>query len=225
MTTARRSARAGVLRAHCLFDKRFDANHGVDTAVHVHLDELTIESPHTDFGEDEMVYTATSVLQLRGMLSSLPEDLTGFVLVDFGSGKGRCLLVASDYPFREIVGVEFAAELHAVAQENINHYRGSRQQCFDISSVHSDATQFQIPDDPCVLYFYNPFEASVMKKVLQNIETSHRENPRKIYIIYCNPLVTDLSADAEFLRRIDLQERGIHRLVPNQHPYVIYESC
>ena len=38
-------------------------------------------------------------------------SLDGFTFIDLGSGKGRTLLMASDYPFRRIIGLELLEEL------------------------------------------------------------------------------------------------------------------
>jgi len=46
-------------------------------------------------------------------------DFHDFIFIDLGSGKGRTLLMASDYPFRRIVGVELLLALHQIAQENL----------------------------------------------------------------------------------------------------------
>ena len=54
-------------------------------------------------------------------------DFTWFI--DLGSGKGRTLLMASDYPLRKILGVELIPELNRVAQQNIRDYQSSTQQC------------------------------------------------------------------------------------------------
>ena len=45
--------------------------------------------------------------------------LRDFTFIDLGCGKGRVLLMASDYPFKKIIGVEFMPELHRAAQKNI----------------------------------------------------------------------------------------------------------
>ena len=47
------------------------------------------------------------------------DGLRQFTFVDIGSGKGRTLLMASQFPFRKIVGVELIAELHQRDQENL----------------------------------------------------------------------------------------------------------
>src|SRR5215471_11844719 len=63
-----------------------------------------------------------------------------FTFIDLGSGKGRVLLMASDYPFRRIVGVELLAALHHIAEQNIEQYHSDSQRCFALESVCADAT-------------------------------------------------------------------------------------
>ncbi len=40
------------------------------------------------------------------MMAALPIEFNQFTFIDLGSGKGRTLLMASDFPFRKILGVE-----------------------------------------------------------------------------------------------------------------------
>ena len=54
------------------------------------------------------------------MMSSLKLDFQEFTFIDIGSGKGRVLMMAADYPFRRILGIELLPDLHRAAQENLN---------------------------------------------------------------------------------------------------------
>jgi len=45
-------------------------------------------------------------------MQAMPIDLSKFTFIDLGAGKGRALLMASDYLFQKIIGVEFMPELH-----------------------------------------------------------------------------------------------------------------
>ena len=105
------------------------------------------------------------------------------VFVDFGSGKGRMVLLAAERPFRRIIGVEFSAQLHEVALENL---RGARPglKCREVELILADATQWKVPDDATVLFFFNPFHGEVLARVFDNIRRSLAEAPRKITIIY-----------------------------------------
>lgn len=51
---------------------------------------------------------------LRQILDRLPLDFEEYTFIDLGSGKGRALLIASEYPFRAVVGVELSPKLHAL---------------------------------------------------------------------------------------------------------------
>jgi SAM-dependent methyltransferase len=165
---------------HLPIDRRFDRKHGVDTCGVHELSELTIDSSNIASG---LEYEPTPVKAFPSMLKSLPKELGKFVFVDFGCGKGRTLLLASHFKFKRVIGVEFAKELHEAATKNLANYKDSRQKCNDITAIHSDAAKFSIPDDACVFYFYYPFGEDVMRKVLDNIVTSYRANPRPMYFI------------------------------------------
>jgi tRNA G46 methylase TrmB len=47
------------------------------------------------------------------MVSRLNISFEDFTFFDFGSGKGRALHLASEFPFKNIIGVEFSSKLHA----------------------------------------------------------------------------------------------------------------
>jgi hypothetical protein len=100
------------------------------------LGKLTLKGGHgAEAVQVEPVY-AREIDQILGQLAIDPAEYT---FIDFGSGKGRALLIGPCYPFRRIVGVEFAKDLHDIAQQNIGGYRSSKKRCFDIQSIHANA--------------------------------------------------------------------------------------
>src|SRR5580692_1239805 len=108
-------------------------------------------------------YQPTEPELFREMLEALARQpnlsWADFTFVDLGSGKGRTLLMASDYPFRRIVGVELLPALDQITQENLSHYKSESQQCFALESICADATEFPLPEEPLVLYLFNPFRS------------------------------------------------------------------
>jgi hypothetical protein len=132
-------------------------------------------------------YQATDPALFREMMASLPIAFDRFIFVDLGSGKGRTLLMASEYPFRRIVGVELIAELHRAAEENIRLYHSTAQRCSQIEAVCSDACEFVLPDTPLVLYLFNPLPAAGLLRVVRNLERSLEQSPRPVWIVYHNP--------------------------------------
>lgn len=180
-------SRLGVLKGH-LYDRR----HGVHTAPEVYLHELTIDSPNAKLGG---AYSGTEPKYFREVMDGLDIDFEKFTFIDFGSGMGRALFLASERPFKHIIGVEFAAELNEIANRNIVNFSSPDQKCFSIESVCEDATRFELPDGPLVLYFFNPFDREVFSEMIANIKHSLRDNPRDIYVLYTNAMHDDLFAE------------------------------
>ncbi|MBW2173575.1 MAG: class I SAM-dependent methyltransferase [Deltaproteobacteria bacterium] len=121
---------------------------------------------------------------MRSILKELPIDHSEFTFIDYGSGKGRVLLLAAEYPFKRIIGVELSKKLHEIAQNNIKIWKCSNPKCTDIKLCHGDATQFKLPDDPLVIFFFAPFRGIVKDLVVSNIRESFNANPRPIHIVY-----------------------------------------
>jgi SAM-dependent methyltransferase len=162
-------------------------------------------------------YQPTESTLFYEMLDALREqskcDFKNFVFIDLGSGKGRALLMASDYPFRRIVGVELLPALHQTARENLSRYKSESQQCFSLESICADATDFRFPPEPTVLYLFNPFPESGLKSVIANLEQSLHQHPRAIYLLYHNPLLERVLNDGAVLKKIG-----------GTHQYSIYKS-
>jgi hypothetical protein len=125
-----------------------------------------------------------------------------FTFIDLGSGKGRTLLMASDHPFRRILGVELLPSLHEIAQQNLRQYKSESQRCFVLESICGDATAFHLPADPLVIFLFNPFPESGMRQVVANLDQSLREHPRPVYVLYHNPLLEHTLSESQKLRKI-----------------------
>jgi 16S rRNA G966 N2-methylase RsmD len=108
-------------------------------------------------------------------------------LLDIGCGKGRAMCVAASNGIKKISGVELSKDLFIAAKENIaitkqNHTSTT----FEI--YNNDAFYFEIEDDVDCIFMFNPFDETIMSAVMENIETSLENNPRKMTIIYINPM-------------------------------------
>ena len=170
---------------------RFDQRFHVDTA------QAPGQSVH-DAGESHP-YFPTKIAIFREVFSRLPLPYEQFTFVDLGSGKGRVLLLASDLPFKRIIGVEFSPELHEVAVRNIRNYRNPAQRSKQIQSVCADATAFPPPDGNVVIFLFNPFKSSSVSRVLDNLGRSLQEHPREIYLVYNTAVCQSLMEQCGFL--------------------------
>jgi len=97
------------------------------------------------------------------------------------------LLIAAERPFREIQGIEFAAELHREAEANINRYRSSKQRCKRIRSLALNAADYAFPRADLVIYLFNSFGRAVMEQVLDRLEKSLEEDPREVILAMLFP--------------------------------------
>jgi amino acid adenylation domain-containing protein len=111
-----------------------------------------------------------------------------YTFIDIGSGMGRNLLLASDYPFAKIIGVEISSYLNQLAQSNIDVYQSDKQECFDISLVEMDALDFQFPKTSMVLYFYWPFPEEVSDQFIKNLEMVIANEDAHVVLIFLNGL-------------------------------------
>lgn len=179
----------------------FDREFGTDTAGTVPLWKLRIDSPNATEG---IRYQACNSDWIRHSIEGLPVEPEDYVFVDLGSGKGRALLVASDYPFRRVLGVEFSPELHAVAARNIGRYQTLRGKCHDVVSLCADAASWELPVENLVLFLYNPFGECVLRSVLANLRASLERHDRSIYLVYHHAVFSGLLDAQPFLERIEL---------------------
>jgi SAM-dependent methyltransferase len=208
-------------------DERFDRKYKVNTAGSARLESLRIDSNNRDAG---VVYDPMPEKTFNGLLKSLPPvDLQEYVFLDFGSGKGRTLLIASSYNFRRIVGVEFAEELHHIALSNIASYKNDNQLCTDIQCVHIDAVLFDIPIEKAILYFFVPFSHGVLSQVLHNVKRSYLSHPRKLFILYAtvpavHPIPYSMFEDTGFLQKLPARTLPIDLARRWPLEYVVYET-
>lgn len=129
-------------------------------------------------------------------------DLREFTFIDLGSGKGRTLLMASDYPFHHILGVELLPALHEIAKENLRQYKSESQKCFALEAICADATEWPFPAEPALLYLFNPFPEAGLRRVIANLERSMRIKPRAVYVLYHNPLLEHVLSVSTALKKI-----------------------
>jgi SAM-dependent methyltransferase len=186
------------------FDLRFGP--GIDTEGSIPVSDLDdVESPNWVYGA---AYEPIQIASLTDLLDPLAVDYEDTVFLDLGSGKGRAVLMACALPFKRIIGVEFSPSLHRAARQNVERFRGRIR---EPELVSGDAVAFPIPDDPLVLFLYNPFRAPVMRQVVAHVASSFRVHPRRIVVLYFRPEYAWLFDEAHFLTRVaSLTSRQTH---------------
>jgi SAM-dependent methyltransferase len=186
------------------FDERF----GVETSGLLY--DLPSGHQHDVYNNG---YFAVAPSVFHGVMQAFSErlqlDFPRFTFVDIGSGKGRALLLASDYPFREVIGIELSPELDRVARANVRRYaeatRGAAHRP-PITPLHGDATAFAWPAGPLILYMWNAFTRPVLEKLFHNLEVSLAKEPRDLYLIYLHPELESTLMTLPWLDRVWREE-------------------
>lgn len=147
-------------------------------------------------------YQPTDPALFHEMLASLTIDFREFTFIDIGSGKGRVLLMAADYPFQRILGVELFPALDRIARQNIRDYRSDSQRCFAIEAMCADARAFAFPPQPTILYLFNPLPEAGLAEMMKNLEASLREHPRQVFMLYHNPLLESVLGEGGSFQKL-----------------------
>jgi len=192
-----------------------DASFGTDTAENVKLHQLDIQSPNSVYG---VYYRATDMPILHRILGSLQLEHPEYSFVDYGSGKGLVLMEAAAYPFRKVIGVEFARELHETAQQNLLRHPAHLRRA-GVELYHGDAVEFPVPDGNLVLYFYEPFEAPVLAMVIARIRPALKG--RNVVVVHIRSRNTKAMGDTKLLWDA---EPGLKAAVEGTD-WTIYRSC
>jgi hypothetical protein len=167
----------------------FDVLHGTDTGGFIsgaNMPAATLSAIYTT------VCLGIAPSALQSALAALPVKYEDFTFVDVGCGKGRALLIAAEFPFQRLVGIEITSELSRVSQANLALFPQWKDR---ISVVNQDAVRFVYPDTPLVLFLYNPFLTPVFRRVLANLVRQLRQSPRRVYLLFA-----DIYADLDRLR-------------------------
>lgn len=140
-----------------------------------------------DAGTHATHYEAVPVSDFRRLLATIPaDDVKGSTFVDVGAGMGRAMLLASEYPFKQIVGVEVSPGLYEVAKMNLASARAFEQRCRDLRIVRDDARIFDYPPGDLVVFLYNPFDESALALTLAAV--LGRRAAGRTWLVYHTPV-------------------------------------
>ncbi|MDE3181293.1 MAG: methyltransferase domain-containing protein [Acidobacteriota bacterium] len=166
-------AYSGALR---LSDRWYDWRTGLDTGGIISQSDLGLEP---QAGRN---YAATTPRAWRLVMGRLQIEPSRFTYVDLGCGKGRTLILAAKRGFKRVIGVDLSKQMAQIAEANI-----LRSGVTGAEVVCGDAAEFEFPDDPLVLFLFNPFWREVNERVAQNLHASLSHKPRQAYVAYWRP--------------------------------------
>ncbi len=167
----------------------FDLQHGTDTSGLIGGADLATGHEHDIYNTAYYGMSPSRFLAAMKLWMGWPPlaPVGSYTLVDLGCGKGRAVLMGSQLPVAEVIGVEIHPELAAVAERNWRAWQSQGRNLVAARVVCQDATEFEFPVGPCLVYLFNPFARPVVELLLRRIAASFRDRPGLLDVIYFNP--------------------------------------
>lgn len=170
----------------------FDGLHGTETSGL--LPGEIISQGTTAMPAELTAYYGIAPSILRSLLdiwlqrTSPAAPIEETVLYDVGAGKGRAMLLASQYPFLRVEGIEFNEELAAVAQRNIDRWAldPHAEALAPITLHQGDALLQPLPPEPAVIFMFHPFERAMTSRFLRHLDGSRAGTHTPLDLIYAN---------------------------------------
>ena len=166
----------------------FDRQFGVDTLGIVAADRITQDKR---LAAQILYYIGSQPSIVRRALATLGavEDYT---LLDFGCGKGRAAIVASEFPFRQVIGVELSPVLAAKAQANVAIIANRFPERPGITIFNANVLEFALPTGKLAIFAYHPFGAEILAGVVKRLEAALAADTPHIFFVYYNPVHADV---------------------------------
>ena len=160
-----------------------------------------------------------------------------FTFIDVGAGMGRAILLAADYPFRKVIGIELNPVLARIARQNLIARRPEDPDHAPWKILCGDAVGARIPKGPCLVFLFNPFGGAVMRRLLKRWSQVFAKRPGELDLLYVNPEQEDLIEHhpgfkrifAGQVRRSRADAIADHKIMANQpdgeYASANYEDC
>jgi SAM-dependent methyltransferase len=148
-----------------------------------------------------------------------PASLT---FVDLGCGKGRALLIAARFAFRQIIGVELSASHVECAAANVASYLAQPAtkpaiRCRDIHVVCESAPAFIYPDSDLLVYLYRPFTGATFTATLDSLAAFAHGSGRAVTIVLCCP-----SEEYLLERHPNFRKQDEYQVISQEFSWVTY---
>ena len=170
----------------------FDIEHGTETSGLLSGKVIARDTAHE--AADLTAYYGIAPSILRSLLDLWLQTLHPLapiertVFLDVGAGKGRAMLVASEYPFLRVEGIELNPKLADIARRNISIWESTQQSTMlaPLTLHESDATRMPLPQEPLLAHLFHPFEDRLLRRFLRHVEKELTTHPRPFDLFYVN---------------------------------------
>jgi hypothetical protein len=158
--------------------REFDQAFGTKTCARIDVPVSKDPADDTRWG-----YAPINQDFFREIMRAIPTPLDPYTFVDVGSGMGAAVLMASELPFRRLMGVELTRELVDVAKQNTVSFQRATGSALSPDWICEDFFHWEMPREPQLFFFNNPFPADLTLRAVKTLERSHAEHPRPILLV------------------------------------------
>jgi len=161
-----------------------DRELGIETSGLVGTEEI-----HRDKQLVKLIspYIGSQPSIVRKGLSELG-DCAEYTFVDFGCGKGRAVAVASEFPFRSILGVELSSSLASTARSNASRIARKFSDRSTVTIANVNVSDFQLPPGKLACFNYHAFGRELLSEVVQKFEAALAGDAPHMFFVYYNPV-------------------------------------
>lgn len=192
----------------------FDRRCRTETEQPVYPEQLSLPA---ESAADALFYAATPVRDFRRVVRASGVVPQEFTFLDLGCGKGRALMLAQEFGFARVIGVEADRRLYEIAARNLSRWREQQPAAPATELVHQDARHVQLPGGNLFIYLFNPFHGALLDEVVARIARAARDPSRKLIIAYyCNEFAHQIDAAGAFERS------DVRPLLPWRRPTISY---
>lgn len=167
-----------------LYEFLFDFMYKVKTKGYIELDELNISQDR----EHATKYQGSNYYILNKFFKKYNNIVNNSSIVDFGSGKGRILILAMKHGAKSCIGVEFAKELIDISKINLDSYKANNCLQTEILLINDSALNYEFNGTEDIIFFYNPFNEIILNPIIDKI----LQLDTRPFIVYINPVHKEL---------------------------------
>ena len=142
----------------------------------LHIKTTGRDDSHSDQYRYPYEPTSYSVLERLANSGYIRKDN---ILIDYGCGKGRVSFFFA-YQLRcHCIGIEYDERIFNIAVKN----KVSAVSASKVDFINAKAEEYSVPAEADRFYFFNPFSAEILKKVMARIRESY-DGREKLLLFY-----------------------------------------
>lgn len=161
----------------------FDVKYNIQTKGEILPHQIETRFNTQPFAEAYQPVSTKTINRIFQDIAALKLSAPQFV--DIGCGKGKAVFYAANTGlFERAGGIDFCHTFIDDAQRNLKHFTGN--QSIPLWFETGDASEYQIPDEQCILFFFNPFNETILNRFIAN--NKERIQRHQSTVIYANDI-------------------------------------